>query len=629
MKHFICFYTAVMALAASSKHASALATSRALSTLPDLPTVDVVWDVEVRPGKKVALTGTAQQVVAKALELNPDFQMKKIPTSPSQPQRSSGSSSNNTRLFKRDYTLCGGDPALQHRTWENIQYLFGLGQTLRIESHTCGRLACQYNSGIEWCNYPMAVSFITLPTELISKVLESLERVDHVSILCTCRQLQALAMPFVFQSVSFTAGGVENTAGRALLLVRKYGNLVKELRAKVPHPVCDDFWGCMGCRWGNNPERDFAPQKTTADALLDKQNRWLSPDTVTLLAADRAMLPKRTRLVLCFSESLESHHGAFFDMGCRNLENPSECVVPRSDSRANAIFEAMVAGQTDRQDGAGRAFNQLTVLNYAPSFDTRIVHGDAWRRFLGGIQDFELSLHGDHCPIDTNPAYRGFLKQLEGIFFKYLPAVRRLRFEAHPWGPMGIRRDDHDEQLFPFELSDMPALQELELVNVVIGPGLTRRLTSGLRRGPYTLKFISSTVQSLEATMYPDRPYPLLHDSYADFFDGLTDAKILIRSLHIDPTDCEIEDPQDTQPRDPDATDKIAAAPALRESRPDLPIFPYSYDCQSGGALCVHPAQNAWAFVEGRDRAAYDRLMAWVDNVRTRYGGIRGRDDWE
>lgn len=78
--------------------------------------------------------------------------MKKVPTSPSQPHGSSDSS-NSTRLSKRDYTLCGGDPALQHRTWENIQYLFGLGQTLRIESHTCGRLACQYNSGIEWCNY--------------------------------------------------------------------------------------------------------------------------------------------------------------------------------------------------------------------------------------------------------------------------------------------------------------------------------------------------------------------------------------------------------------------------------------------------------------------------------------------
>ncbi|KAH8840062.1 hypothetical protein MCOR27_003290 [Pyricularia oryzae] len=154
MKQPISIATAAVVLATSGKHVSALATSRALSTLPELPTVDTVWELELRPGKKVALTGTAQQVVAKALELNPDYQMKKVPTSPSQPHGSSGSS-NSTRLSKRDYTLCGGDPALQHRTWENIQYLFGLGQTLRIESHTCGRLACQYNSGIEWCNYAL------------------------------------------------------------------------------------------------------------------------------------------------------------------------------------------------------------------------------------------------------------------------------------------------------------------------------------------------------------------------------------------------------------------------------------------------------------------------------------------
>ncbi|TLS28928.1 hypothetical protein PpBr36_02057 [Pyricularia pennisetigena] len=156
MKHFISLYTAFIILAPSHNHACALATSRALSTLPDLPTVDTVWDVEIRPGNKLALAGTAQQVVAKARELNPDYQMNKIPRLPARPHvGSEGSSSNKTQLSKRDYTLCGGDPALQHRTWENIQYLLGLGQTLRIESHTCGRLACQYNSGIEWCNYAL------------------------------------------------------------------------------------------------------------------------------------------------------------------------------------------------------------------------------------------------------------------------------------------------------------------------------------------------------------------------------------------------------------------------------------------------------------------------------------------
>ncbi|KAI6353165.1 hypothetical protein MCOR25_009137 [Pyricularia grisea] len=154
MKHLIGFCSAVIALTLSGSHASALATSRALSTLPDLPTVDAVWEIEIWPGQKVALVGTAQQVVAKALELNPDYQMNKFPASPSQPHDSSNSHNNN-KLSKRDYTLCGGDPALQQRTRENIQYLFGLGQTLRIESHTCGRLACQYNSGIEWCNYAL------------------------------------------------------------------------------------------------------------------------------------------------------------------------------------------------------------------------------------------------------------------------------------------------------------------------------------------------------------------------------------------------------------------------------------------------------------------------------------------
>lgn len=35
----------------------------------------------------------------------------------------------------------------------------------------------------------MAASFVALPAEILENVLESLERVDHVNLLATCRQL--------------------------------------------------------------------------------------------------------------------------------------------------------------------------------------------------------------------------------------------------------------------------------------------------------------------------------------------------------------------------------------------------------------------------------------------------------
>lgn len=471
----------------------------------------------------------------------------------------------------------------------------------------------------------MAASFVALPAEILENVMESLKRVDHVNLLATCRQLQALVAPLVFQSVSFTAGGVKSTAGSALLAVRRYGILVRELRVKVAPPICADD-DCITCKWAGIWDWGLfmEPSQAIAESALEKQNRWLSPDAATLLAAGRAMLPSRPRLVVEFPRSLLTHYGAYHRPEQRNLQNPDECVVYRSGIRATAVFEALSTGQTNHDDGAGRAFGRLSVLNFALQLDPGFYATDAWRRFLGGVEHLELTLHGEVSPLDENPAYRELLEQLGGVFFQHLSAVQRLRFEAHEMGPMGIRSHDHDQQLFPFELSDMPALQELELANVVIGPGLTRRLVSGLRRGPCTLKFSNATVQSLEATMYPPSPgtpYPLLHDSYAEFFDALTDAKMLIRSLHVDPTDCEIRDPEDAQPRHPDVDDIIAAAPALRASRPDLPVFAYSYDCAGGGAMRDHPAQNAWAFVEGRDQAAYARLMAWVDNVKTRYGG--------
>lgn len=356
----------------------------------------------------------------------------------------------------------------------------------------------------------MAASFVALPAEILENVLESLERVDHVNLLATCRQLQALVAPFVFQSVSFTAGGVKSTAGSALLAVRRYGILVRELRVKVAPPICADD-DCITCKWAGIWDWGLfmEPSQAIAESALEKQNRWLSPDAATLLAADRAMLPSRPRLVVEFPRSLLTHYGAYHRPEQRNLQNPDECVVYRSGIRATAVFEALSRGQTNHDDGAGRAFGRLSVLNFALQLDPGFSATDAWRRFLGGVEHLELTLQGEVSPLDENPVYRELLEQLGGVFFKHLSAVQRLRFEAHEMGPMGTRSHDHDQQLFPFELSDMPALQELELANVVIGPGLTHRLLSGLRRGPCTLKFSNATVQSLEATMYP----PLTRDT--------------------------------------------------------------------------------------------------------------------
>ncbi|TLD08546.1 uncharacterized protein PgNI_07947 [Pyricularia grisea] len=252
----------------------------------------------------------------------------------------------------------------------------------------------------------MATGLITLPTELRDKILGLLEPADHISLLNTCHGLRGMAAPLVFQTVSFIAGGIGNITGRAL-----YGHLVKEVRVNVPHPVCIDY-DCPWCRWGNNPERDYGHDGAITNSTLDKQNLWLTPDAVTLLAADRTMLPNMTRLVLHFSESLMSHHG-------------------------------------------------------------------------------------DFRPINDNPAYQEFLRQLQDIFFKHLSAVRRLRFESPESSPLGIRSMD--------------------------------------------------------------------------------EAK----------------------------NQKIATAPTLRRSRPDLPVFEYSVDCVGGPCLCETEAQNAWAFVEGHDQAAW------------------------
>ncbi|TLS29879.1 hypothetical protein PpBr36_03963 [Pyricularia pennisetigena] len=229
----------------------------------------------------------------------------------------------------------------------------------------------------------MIAKLTTLPRELLIKV-------------------RAAVAPFVFHTVTFTAGGPTSTAGSALLAVRKYGALIRELRAVVPFPNCtkEDCW-CREDGVKKHKGQRIPTDDDLAEADADERGRWLSPDAATLLAGDRAMLPGRPRLTLCFLANVAKnrHSREIFELAEGGDENIfGSRLAEASNRRVGAVLEALAKGQySQKQQGAAErngAFTALRILNLAPPVDLDVFDSEPWRWFLGGINDFELSLWG-------------------------------------------------------------------------------------------------------------------------------------------------------------------------------------------------------------------------------------------
>lgn len=101
------------------------------------------------PGQIQILNGTVQEVVAQAVQLNPDFKL-------SSTKRAADAGVMARELHKRD-VICGNFPtANPKRILEGIAYLNSLPGGDRPTNGpgpgACGRVSCSYNSAIWWCN---------------------------------------------------------------------------------------------------------------------------------------------------------------------------------------------------------------------------------------------------------------------------------------------------------------------------------------------------------------------------------------------------------------------------------------------------------------------------------------------
>ncbi|BCS21727.1 uncharacterized protein APUU_22159A [Aspergillus puulaauensis] len=111
--------------------------------------VEISWKVVTHPGAPpITLTGTAEQVYAKLVEINANYDddFKDIePELELQPTES---------LDKRKDTLvCEGERyATTNRIQEGISYLRKVKGEPQLSPYDCGRVSCSWHSAIVWCN---------------------------------------------------------------------------------------------------------------------------------------------------------------------------------------------------------------------------------------------------------------------------------------------------------------------------------------------------------------------------------------------------------------------------------------------------------------------------------------------
>ncbi|KAK8047663.1 hypothetical protein PG996_015727 [Apiospora saccharicola] len=138
-----------MPIAAAALAGTVTAGAAKVAPMPGYGVEEIQWHLEVSPGRVELLNGTAQEVIALAKQMNPEFV---VPYQTDDPQEAT------TMIqIQRNRFLCDifeGMKADRFRIQKGIKHLKGLkgGPTQGPGPSNCGQVSCSHNSAIWICN---------------------------------------------------------------------------------------------------------------------------------------------------------------------------------------------------------------------------------------------------------------------------------------------------------------------------------------------------------------------------------------------------------------------------------------------------------------------------------------------
>ncbi|KAK8135301.1 hypothetical protein PG984_003241 [Apiospora sp. TS-2023a] len=152
-----------MPLAAAALAGTVIAGAAKVAPIPGYGVEEIQWNIEVAPGRMERLNGTAQEVVALAKQINPDFVVPKADpqeaaaTAIQRRAAAAGTGNSTAVLAKRNHFLCDifeGGKAIYTYVINDAIYLQGLqgGPTQGPGPSNCGRVSCEHASSVWICN---------------------------------------------------------------------------------------------------------------------------------------------------------------------------------------------------------------------------------------------------------------------------------------------------------------------------------------------------------------------------------------------------------------------------------------------------------------------------------------------
>jgi hypothetical protein len=113
--------------------------------------IDISWKVEVFKGQPpMTFNGTIQQVYEQVLVVNPAFELATVDNDLAKREHGGGEE----LLSKRTPTYCAihTSDARVDSISRCITYLRGVGGAAENQAGGCGKVACESDSAIWWCN---------------------------------------------------------------------------------------------------------------------------------------------------------------------------------------------------------------------------------------------------------------------------------------------------------------------------------------------------------------------------------------------------------------------------------------------------------------------------------------------
>lgn len=451
----------------------------------------------------------------------------------------------------------------------------------------------------------MSCPLTKLATELQQAIIQRLDQTgDRASLRswsCTCSFYRFLLAPYVSKRI--TLRNYERNAASVLALANcRYGAYAEELHYTAEGECTDDedwkYWTGETRGEFENPEAITGPEE-------------VFPATAHTVLSNLQHFPRLQTLSIEFPVNFKygewSCYWQMFDE--EETEEEIELAEKHDGFRALMAKTYDALAQNDKPSVKTLEIRKLYPL------EVSTFRSDAFHKFLGTLQRFDLSLFGGDngagwC-INCSNGYLEFVFKLDAYFFDHLSNVTEFKLRADDTGPLGLRGNRHaDLVLRP---DQMPLLKSVVLENIFVCPEL--------------IDFLVGHSKTLESVS--------LHNCYAgingeaengipweDLFTALSEAKPQkLHHLDVLPLDPPYVDTNSHA--DLDETAGVHQCRMMLDQDPRRRMFAYKILDDKYGMLFDDEDQNQESFLGGDDQKAYDKLMHLVEANASR--GLGGR----